>query len=113
MSSPLETGPSGYEKQDVSVNKVVLWGVMSILIVVVVIIWGLDYFTAVKEEIVQTQVLSPQSVALRELRAREAEELGSYKRLDSAGGIYRVPIDRAMEIIADEAYRERLKAKSN
>ncbi|MDH4155809.1 MAG: hypothetical protein OEW00_00840 [candidate division Zixibacteria bacterium] len=93
-------------------NKVVLWGVMSILVVVVVIIWGLDYFTAVKEEIVQTQVLSPQSVTLRELRAREAEEFGSYKLLDSAGSVYRIPIDRAMEIVADEAYRQRLKATS-
>ena len=107
MSSTLPTGPSGYEKQDVSVSKVVLWGVMSILVVIVVIIWGLDYFTAVKEEIVQEQVLSPQSVALRELRAREAEELGSYKLLDSAAGVYRIPIDRAMELMADEAYRER------
>jgi hypothetical protein len=110
MSSSQQTGPSGYEKQDVSVNKVILWGVMSILVVVVVIIWGLDYFTAVKEEIVRNQVLSPQSVALRELRAREAEELGSYKLLDSANGVYRVPIDRAMQLMADEAYQERQKA---
>ncbi|MBU0982690.1 MAG: hypothetical protein KKA42_02400 [candidate division Zixibacteria bacterium] len=97
---------SGYEKRDVNVNKVVFIGVMSIIIVVVAIFFVVDYFSVAREEVFQDMVLNPKSVPLRELRAREEEELNSYKVLDSTRNEYRIPIARAMELMADEAYRE-------
>lgn len=100
---------SGYEKRDVSLNKVILYGVLGIIVLVIALIFIMDYFTAVKEEIVYESVLKPESAALRELQARETEELNSYKLLDAEKKIYRIPIERAKKLLADEAYRERQK----
>jgi hypothetical protein len=108
-AEPGKIGPdsSGYEEQDVNPNKLILYGVTSVIMVAVVVVFMFDYFTATKEEMISDMVLEPESVALRELRAREAEELGSYKLLDPVEGVYRLPIERAMELVADEAYRRR------
>ena len=97
-------GNAGYEKGEVNVRRIVFFAGVSIVVVVALLIFSLDYFGAVKEELVQELVLEPQSAALRELRAREIEDLSSYQLLDSAAGLYRIPIRRAMELVADEAY---------
>jgi len=44
---------------------------------------------------------------LRELRAAEEKKLNSYKVLDAANNKYQIPIDRAMKLIADEAFEKR------
>jgi hypothetical protein len=100
------SGP-GYETRDVDLKKALLWGVGSIVIIVVVIVIAVDYFTATQERMMQEYVLSPKSTAWRELRARENEELTRYGLLDSVGGIYQIPIERAMKLMAEEAYAKR------
>jgi hypothetical protein len=98
---------TGYEKQDVNLTKVFFFGILGVVILTVIVLFALDYFTAAKEEAVYEAVLKPQSAPLRELRAREEEELNSYAVLDAQKGIYRIPIERAMELMANEAYRAR------
>jgi hypothetical protein len=95
---------AGYEKRDVNVTKIALLSLLTIVFLVIVVVFVVDYFNVVTEEITEEVVLSPLSVELRELRAREAEELGSYKVLDAEAGRYRIPIDLAMKLMADEAY---------
>ena len=97
----------GYEKRDINVTKTVVYAIVGIIIVVIVIIFGVDYFKAVTDRAVEEAVLKPQSVPMRELRARELEELTTYKVLDSAKGVYRIPVERAMQLQADEEYRKR------
>jgi len=99
----------GYEKKDVSLKKVFIYGIAGIILLIISVIFVVDQFIAVKEEVVYEQVLRPESAALRELRAREIEELGGYKLLNEKDSVYRIPIERAKELMADEAYRERLK----
>jgi len=104
---------SGYETKDVNILKVVLSGIVGTLILVIMLLYLMDYFTAAKEEMVYEAVLRPESVPLRELHARETEELHSYAVLDQQKGVYRIPIERAMKLMADEAYQKRLvKAKN-
>jgi len=95
----------GYEKKDVSISKVVITIVISVISLAVILLLLNSYFAASTEEQIFNAVLKPESAALRELRAREEETLNSYGRLDSAAGIYRIPIDRAMQLMADEAFR--------
>lgn len=45
------------------------------------------------------------SSLLKELRARERELLDTVAVIDSAAGVYRIPIDRAMELVAAEGGR--------
>lgn len=112
MNEPDSNRPDyhGYEKRDVNLAKVVGYGVVSIVIITVLLVSAVDYFSASKEELVQEVVLKPQSVTLQELRAREDEELSSYKLLDSTKPVYGIPISRAIELIADEAGQNRTAA---
>lgn len=105
---PVPTDPEeGYEKRDVNVKTLVLLGLAAIVVIIIVIVVVSDYFTATKEKLVFQMVHSPKSAELRELRARESEVLNSYDLLNEEAGRYRIPIDRAMELMADEAFRRR------
>ena len=103
-----ESRDIGYEKSDVNLKKVFLYGILGIIFLIIVIIFVVDQFTAVKEEVIYEQVLRPESAPLRELRAREIEELGSYKLLNPTDSVFRIPIERAKQLMADEAYRKRM-----
>ena len=105
VQQSIDHGDGGYEKRDVNLARILVYGLLGILILTAVVVFALDYFTAVREEIIYEARLRPESAQLRDLRAREEQELNSYAVLDGSKGIYRIPIDRAMEVIAEEAYR--------
>jgi hypothetical protein len=92
----------GYEKRDVNVKKLVLWGIVGIVIVVISLVALTEYFLITKEDYYYQAVEKPRSQELMELRERETEELYSYELLDEEKGIYRIPIERAMELIVEE-----------
>jgi hypothetical protein len=100
-----ESLQAGYDAHEANLKPVIIIGVSSVILLVLSIILIDQYFIATKERLVEEMVLSPQSTALRELRAREEEALNSYRVIDAEKGIYQIPIDRAMELIANEAYR--------
>ncbi len=108
MSSqePTGTEPEGYEKRDISVAKTLVVGMFVIILIVGFLVVLNEYFIAVTEEVKQEQVLTPQSVTIREQLARDAELLNSYAVVDSAKGVYRIPIERAMKLQADEAFQK-------
>ncbi|MFC1729468.1 hypothetical protein ACFL6I_03935 [candidate division KSB1 bacterium] len=97
----------GYEKEDVDLKKILIVAGSVILILVVMLIGLYDYFLSTKEAMIYEYLLKPESAKLRDLRAREEEVLHSYKRLDPEGDLYQIPIERAMELIAEEAFQER------
>jgi hypothetical protein len=97
---------SGYEQQDVNIKRLLLV-TMAVLVLIVIIIWGInEYFFMARENLVYETVLKPESAELRELVARETETLHSYKILDAQKGIYEIPIERAMELLAREHYQQ-------
>jgi len=104
MSHPSHHGASGYEKQDTNAFRIGLILVISTVILVVVLIFTANLFSTMKENAFTEAVLKPESTALRELKAREVDVLGSYGIVDATKGIYRIPIERAMQFVADEAY---------
>jgi len=93
---------SGYEKRDVNVKKLVLWGIAGVIIIVISLVAVTEYFSYAKEDYYYLAVEKPRSQELMELRERENRELNSYELLDKEKGIYRIPIKRAMELIAEE-----------
>lgn len=98
---------TGYEKGDVNVGRMLVFTAIAIVFTLLVVVFMNEFFLFEKERIVQEMVLSPESKELRELRAREDRELHSYAVIDTANGVYRIPIDRAMRLMADEAFQER------
>lgn len=93
----------GYEKQDANVRAIVVTAIVSVLVLVVVVLALDRYFVVTQEEIYQEQVLRTVPHELLELRRVEDSVLNSYELLDSLTKTYRVPIDRAMDIIVEEA----------
>ena len=92
-----------YEKKDVNLLSVFGLSAVLIIILIVILVFLINYFVQSKEEIVYETLLKPESVELKDLFAAEKEKLNSYKILDPDKGIYQIPIDRAMELVAGEA----------
>ena len=93
----------GFDRAEPNVRLIALVGGVT-LVLLVAIVLGLEYyFDRALEQQVYVKVLAPESQALRDLRAREDEELHSYRYLDREKGTVRLPIERAMELMASEA----------
>lgn len=95
----------GYEKRDLNVRLIVLVALIALILLAASVYVVDEFFQISKEEQVEKVVLQPVSAQLRELRSHEDEVLSAYKVIDAANGIYQIPIDRAMEILANRAYQ--------
>jgi hypothetical protein len=104
QNQPTQTG---YEKGDANPVKIIGYGLGGVVLIAIILVFVYQLFLSTSEELVDEVVLKPQSTAIRELRAREDKELNSYKLLDPEKKIYRIPIDRAIKLMADEAYLKR------
>jgi len=76
---------------------------VGVLLFVISLVWLQSYFYLVRNEQIQRSVLSVPNPKLRDLRAQESEILNSYGWVDQQQGIVRIPIDRAMERMVEEA----------
>jgi hypothetical protein len=93
---------AGYETGDVNVRKTIVLIIAGIIALVIILVLLNEYFSFTKEKEIYEMVLKPESKILIEIRAREDQILGSYGVADSAGGVYRIPIDSAMQIMLHE-----------
>ena len=97
----------GYEVRDIGWHTLLWIGALIVFGVAVFVIVLDSIFSIEKEREVYKQVLQPESVQLRELRAEEHKKLHSYGQIDAQKGIYQIPIDRAMELIAEDNFKAR------
>lgn len=102
-----QTTDPGYDKRDINLRVTFMVGAVVVLVIAVILVILNDVFVLKKEEMMYDYVLRPESAPLRDLRARETEVLTTYKLLDPVKAVYRIPISRAMQLMADEAYRAR------
>jgi hypothetical protein len=98
----------GYERSEPRAGLVaaVFGAIVVGLILVVLAIQSI--YDRVLEQQVYVKVLEPVSEDLKNLRAREDEQLHSYRYLDRAAGTVRIPVERAMELLEKEAAAGRL-----
>lgn len=94
---------AGYEKRDVNIFMVIGLSVSLVVVLVVILVFLMDYFIDTKEQMVYEAQLQPESVDLNTLISADKEILTNYRILDADRGIYQIPIDRAMELLAKEA----------
>jgi hypothetical protein len=102
-SSSDQHQPLGYEKRDANVKVIVVVSVLFLVFLVISAVLLNEYFLSAKDAEVYDVYLKPESKELLELRDSENEILNSYKLIDTTKQVYRIPIDRAMEIVAREA----------
>ncbi len=72
----------GYEKSDVSIKSIFSIGAISIIIIIAIIISVSEYFSVVKEEMIQEVTMRPVSEKLLTLHEYEAKQLSSYGVID-------------------------------
>ena len=67
--------------------------------------WLKSFFTVTGNQEIYRKVLAPVNPALLDLRAQEGQVLGSYGWVDKEKGIVRIPVERAMDLLLEEARR--------
>lgn len=97
----------GYEKSDTRARGVIIGMVVSVIVLVVMLVILNEVFIATKEDVYRQNVLTRKNPALQELHARETRILTTYAWVDSSEGVVRIPVDRAMELMVNEAYEAR------
>ena len=104
---------AGYEQSDAQGSRVFIGFIVG-AIVIAILIGGLTvFYNMTRDEIVKQEVLSVPNPELQKLHAHEQQVLTSYAWVDSSKGIVQIPIDRAMDLLVNEAYQKRTAGKSN
>lgn len=83
---------------DINVGMISALGIAFGGVILVIFLVMHSLFVVVREEALQEQVYGVVDPRLLEMRAHEAEQLGNYKALDKAKGVYQIPIDQAMAL---------------
>ncbi len=95
--------PTAYEKRDIPVVKVAWYGLAGIVFLVVISLLGRSFFILSKERAYYHQVMQAPAPYLQQVQEAAADQLNSYGIVDAEKGIYRIPIESAMEKLATEA----------
>lgn len=111
MSSQPQNAQSATAPYDTHEPNLRFIGALTGLIVLALIVLLLAlqaYFDRLWEREVYVKVLAPESETLREVRAREEQQLHRYTYLDRQRGTVQLPIERAMELLIEEARQGKL-----
>jgi len=100
----------GFDKSEPRAGAIAAFGVVSVIMLVLLIFAVQGYFDKVYQQAVFDKVLSAPSEQLRDLRARDAWNLTHYMYgdLNKNSGRVRIPIDRALQLYAQEAAEGKL-----
>jgi len=93
----------GYERRDIDLRKILTVSAICIVFVVVSIVALDEYFTFYKERVYYETALVPLAQDFLALQAEEDSLLTNYTRVDSLDGVYRIPIEKAMELVAEDS----------
>jgi hypothetical protein len=105
MSSKHSDPSPGYETRDVNVAKMTAIVVLPAFLIVGLLVLLGQYFHLVQEDLYFEKVLKPDAADHLEIRAHEKEILTTYGVVDAKAGRYRIPVERAMELLLNEAVR--------
>ncbi|RME25692.1 MAG: hypothetical protein D6800_07330 [Candidatus Zixiibacteriota bacterium] len=101
--------PKGYEKREANVLGIALTAFAVIALIVIIGIILNDFFIMTREETIYRSELAPISKDRLALDARADSLLTTYGPVDSTGKVFRIPIERAMELIAVDSTPEAAK----
>ncbi len=93
----------GYDHQEPSAGAIAAFAIGSMVLLVLTIGAIQQYFDHIWNEAVYEKILAPPSEQLREVRGRDDWNLTHYMYMDKAAGQVRIPVDRAMDLILQDA----------
>src|SRR5580698_6767796 len=93
----------GFDRAEPSAGAIATFMVGSLILLVLTILAIQQYFDHIWNQAVYEKVLAPPSEQLKEVRGRDDWNLTHYLYMDKASGQVRIPVDRAMELILQDA----------
>lgn len=92
----------GYDHHEARPGVVAIWAGATVLTIVALVaaMYWLTYFVEDREY--ETNVAKTYWDISKDVRARESEQLNKYGFIDKEKGVVRIPIDKAMAVLADE-----------
>jgi hypothetical protein len=93
----------GFDRAEPSAGAIAGFMIMSLVLLVLTIVAIQQYFEHIWNQAVYEKILAPPSEQLREVRGRDDWNLTHYMYMDKASGQVRIPVDRAMELILQDA----------
>lgn len=101
----------GVAYEGVAAGQIVAIAASILVVILVAIVTLFGWFGQVSQQMQSTAVDQQDYEQLRQTEVEAAQELEQYGVVDGETGVYQVPIDRAMEIIATEEYQEQQNAE--
>jgi hypothetical protein len=98
----------GFDHTEPKVGAIAAFGVGSVLILILTIVALEVYFNKIWDEAVYEKILAPPSEQLKGLHYREDWFLTHYSFTDKKTGVVRIPLDKAMDLFAQEAAQGKL-----
>jgi hypothetical protein len=98
---------AGFEAAEPRSGAIALVGAGIVILLVLIIVGVEAYYDRVRDQQIFVKQLQPVSEDLKALRAREDADLNSYRYIDRAKGSVRLPINRAMDLLIEEAHGKR------
>ena len=95
---------AGFETTEPRSGAIALVGAGIVILLVLVIVGVEAYYDRVRDQQIFVKQLQPVSEDLKALRAREDTDLNSYRYIDRAKGAVRLPINRAVDLLVEEAH---------
>jgi len=92
--------PSSYEKRDANVTGIAIIAFAVIALIIIFAVLLDDFFVQTREELIYKAAQAPATLEQVEMDAHNDSLLTTYGVIDTTKGIYHIPIDRAMDIIA-------------
>lgn len=105
--------PASYDRTEPSYSIVAILGVLTVVALLIIGIGVQYYFESSQQSLVYGKVLSQPNWVLQDLRRKEAWELSHYTTWDKTKGTYRIPIDQAMKLVAQDSADNRVKYPTN
>lgn len=95
--------PHAYDRGEPDYRVLLPFTLICVVLFVAVVFGVQMYYSLYHDNVVYEKVLAPESQELKAIRDREDQQLHSYGTVDKEKGIVRIPIDRAMELVAADA----------
>ena len=89
-------------KNDLSFSTIALWGGLAVVLVLVGAVWIEAYYHFLEQRQVLEKVVEPVVPELVEYEAAQSELLSGYRWIDREADVVGLPIERAMELVAEE-----------
>ena len=93
----------GFDHTEPKVTSIAAFGIGCVLLLALTILALQSYFNKIWNDAVYEKILAPPSEQLKTLHNREDWNLTHYGYTDKKAGTVRIPVDKAMELFAQEA----------